>query len=397
MNPSDDIILLECAKCGGQMEVPALAARLEPRCGSCGGQMLAVAGLELGQLPRAVLPTERERENMTIRPLEVSRMELNPGQIKQPGFRAAVAHTTDERVAREAGTVRKKKRRRNAAASYPGWDPEAERERYGLSRGARRAMVAGLVLLAIAVPAGVYFIIQQLNKQVVVPVPKPPSKGSSVYPVLMSSDLGRVNERLKAFLGAPTVEEMMKHIRDPERLRPAITAWYARHPYQPTAWKKLPQQEEMVLYNSLLVGVFDAEDYSRRPVALERVAGDFKVDWECFTGWCEVPWEEMGEKRPTTPVILRCTVGVSDYWNLDFQDSKKYSCLQLKSLDGQHTLYGYVQKGSPLELDLALEMRMQDPLLTTLRVKFLPNGTAKNQVEITEKVARGWVLTGAEK
>lgn len=49
---------------------------------------------------------------------------------------------------------------------------------------------------------------------------------------------GRLETRVRAYLAAETIPELLKHVRDPKRVEPLMKEWYATHPLKAVEFRK---------------------------------------------------------------------------------------------------------------------------------------------------------------
>ena len=196
------------------------------------------------------------------------------------------------------------------------------------------------------------------------------------------------------FLKAETWEQRRNFVREPDRVAPLMQEHYAKpgNPDGAIPYRELPEDSKLAVHNSLLLLSVEMEDFTRRPLAVEQVSADqFLVDWESWVGHCGVPWDELDERRPSEPFLLRARIKERDYYNYGFQDDR-WASWQLEDLNGDHRIFGYVDSTGPLMIRLATETRREKKAIyVLLKVRFPEDAPAGDQVEITEFVARGWV------
>ena len=65
-----------------------------------------------------------------------------------------------------------------------------------------------------------------------------------------------------------------------------------------------------------------------------------------------MPWSEFLTKRPTEAVEFRVRLSPIDYYNFGFADDAKWQSYRLDSPDGEHSIYGYTERGSVLDARL---------------------------------------------
>ena len=135
---------------------------------------------------------------------------------------------------------------------------------------------------------------------------------------------------VNGFLNAGSIEERLEFVRDPERVRPLMEAWYAREGAEENLGdgkvalrdKHIDQGRYFIRLAIEFVGV------GHRMFAVEQIRTDptdegsdvFKLDWETATGYQPMLLGEFKAKRPTTPVEFRVKLKASDYYNYEFRD-----------------------------------------------------------------------------
>ena len=153
----------------------------------------------------------------------------------------------------------------------------------------------------------------------------------------------------------------------------------------------------MQLNRDLLAGVAEVNDFQRLVIAMQRTPAGIRVDWESFTGQGEMSWDDFLAQRPSTPVLMRVSLQPEDYYNRDFPNSATHACFRLASRGDTHLLYGYVPRGQLVHTQLVARTRINPRSLPTVRLRFLPDATSQDQVEITELVADGWLVSEGSK
>lgn len=204
----------------------------------------------------------------------------------------------------------------------------------------------------------------------------------------------RVREVAERFLNAASWQDRVALVREPERVALLMERHYADqdNPDGPVRHLPLPPEGKVLVNDSLLLIVVEREDRSRIPLAFERTAPDeYRVDWESFTGYCEVPWKEIPERRPTEPFLLRAIVKQGNFYNHGFRDDR-WSNWHLDDARGEKRLYGYAELNGVVESYLKLHSGSGKSLVyLLLKVRFPKDAPSPHQVEITEVIANGWV------
>lgn len=120
----------------------------------------------------------------------------------------------------------------------------------------------------------------------------------------------------------------------------------------------------------------------------------FLIDWESFTGYGEMSFQDFRMKRPTKPVTMRSYVRLFEYYNFEFSDSKKYLCIKLTSENGESSMYAYCERGTALGRWLDRDLATTGPSGFkgyTMLVSFPPNAQSNQCVILDRVVAPRWL------
>lgn len=276
--------------------------------------------------------------------------------------------------------------------------------------------VRGLVI-AVILMAGVaawmgWKLYQQKQKPVQLPTytqvkPPAPADGPDGPPLetRIMADYGpALKDTIQRFTSAKSVDDILPLIRDRERLEPKIRAFYsATNPWRPLEIRnKLDKDETFAVDGNFIVLTLTLANFDTAPISLERKGESFLVDWESFTGYGELTWSELKEKRPREPVLMRVVIDRSistDYYNGPFSDAEAWRCYQIHDLGSQHLLSAYAAKGSPVDVKIRQHLKPMpapanglDRTLAVIRVRYPEESKGPHQVEITEFLEDGWVF-----
>ena len=208
---------------------------------------------------------------------------------------------------------------------------------------------------------------------------------------------------VRKFVSAPTVEEMIPLVRDRQRVEPKIRAYYtAERPWKPIEINnRFDPSDLFTVDGDFVVLQLVLANYSEMPVSFERKGDSFLADWESFTGYGELSWDEFQANRPVQPVVMRVVVEKSintDYWNDAFTDHTTHNCYRLRDLKDDHHLSGYTLKDTPPDVKLRQHLKpLPQPAsllrtLAVLRLRYPHNSKGAHQVEIVEFLENGWVF-----
>lgn len=314
---------------------------------------------------------------------------------------------------RDEKRIRSKRKRKEMEAQTPGWDASASSWRVSRKKGKRTLRTVALWSLAIAAVFGVSFFLFKGNDP-----DEATDKGGTAYDSeelgqasLLSPDekledpveLPKIMQRseaeflslaqpiAEAFLSATKVDQILPLIRNRERVETSILAYYAGGKIEPTGLSKFNATGQVSYKNSFAAVSILTTDFETKQLAFVDGTDGLKVDWESWVGWSEMPWDKLIESRPTRPVLVRAMLRWVDYYNFSFADDSIWRSYRLISPDGEHTLYGYVERNSLL--DQRLRPGEQSAYVAvTLKVLFPEIGDTRDQVLIDNYVSDGWVL-----
>jgi hypothetical protein len=355
----------------------------------------------LATRPPAELPTKRSYDPPPGSALpQKEAWEPQQRATRRPEFADRVARTSEPSLYRDAPAPLKPPPRRTGAITWeseaaPETEPE-DAEEEGLS-DRQFWLLASLAVLVFVL--GVAWAVKALFGQQTGEVP------AAVAPVapavdelgtpggLSEADYNTAGELAKKFLASPTLDAVMPLIRDPERVRPLMDEFYNASPWRSTTVRSLAPREVFQTKDQMLAGMVELDDFSRRPIAFLRTPDGIKVDWESYVAHGEVPWERLAEVRPTLSVLMRVRLTPDDYYNLDFTDARTYACYRLTSHDTTHRVYGYARRDSVVYARLLERVRPNAFTMPTVRIRFKEAGLSDDQVEITEVVSDGWLVT----
>ncbi len=228
--------------------------------------------------------------------------------------------------------------------------------------------------------------------------PPPATATGAAEPVLptltqrsVPSILMEAEPLARKFLEATTIAELLPLVRQPERAKPRMQRQYPQGRIDPPGLAQFnPTGNVGVNEAGAMVDVRTRSFESRQLVLVATPAG-LKIDWESWVGWSDLSWSTLLATLPTQATLFRVIVKRVDYYNFGFSDDKQWQSFRLESQDGEHMIFGYVQRGSGVEAKLRINPDATNtPMI--LKIRF-PAGVAasNNQVVVDEVVANGWV------
>lgn len=194
----------------------------------------------------------------------------------------------------------------------------------------------------------------------------------------------------RKFLQAKTVEEMLPLVHDPEKAEKRMRAFYQSEGVSPPGLSRFNSGGGFSVKGKLVSAEVVTGEFDRKPMAFVETPEGLRIDWESWTGWSEMTWEDFRSKKPSEGHVFRVSLSPVVYYNFGFADESKWKSYRLESPDKEHSIYGYVEKGSMLEERIRLDADTKKVFLM-LSLKFPAEAQTDNQVVIERFVNEGWV------
>ena len=137
------------------------------------------------------------------------------------------------------------------------------------------------------------------------------------------------------------------------------------------------------------------KDYQEKLMSFIETPDGLKIDWESWAGWSPMTWADFTANKPTGALPFRVKLMPVEYYNFGFSDDGKWRSFRLESPDGEHSLYGYVERKTLPDSQIHLAPE-QKHLALTLLLRFPENIESRNQVIIERVVAEAWLVEQEE-
>lgn len=305
--------------------------------------------------------------------------------------------TSPEEAADDGEThCMRKRRRRKKSGENLTWEHHdtTNRARHGERGQMRWFLIGGGVLLGLLLAGLAVFMRDQGGP---VKVSSVPGAGQEATPepalAAVRSDqavLAEAEPLAQKFLAATSVDELLPLVRHPEVTSLRMAEYYLDGRVAAPGLSRFNPNQQVSMLGKLRSIMVITKAYDAKPLVVTETPGAMKVDWEAWVGWSEMTWEEFRKARPTTGQVFRVTLSPVDYYNFAFSDDQRWQSYRLESPDHEHSIYGYVEKGSTLDQQLRPNADVKSlPLM--LALKFPEDATANDQVEIDRFVTEGWV------
>lgn len=200
-----------------------------------------------------------------------------------------------------------------------------------------------------------------------------------------------LEEVIKAFLESPSTVELLRQVRDPERIAPKLEAWLAGKAYVAPGFTEIVSSSFDADGESgnLIKAQVRTADYEMREITLVGGQSGFKVDWESWVGWSEMSWDRFQSERPTEGKWFRVSLTQVDYYNFAFKNDLEWASYRLESPDKSVAFYGYVPRTSQLDQEIR-PIDKQENVKLLLKLRFPPDQPHGDQVLIEGISGQGW-------
>ena len=230
----------------------------------------------------------------------------------------------------------------------------------------------------------------------VLPVARPEADAGEVaLPALMKrsvpSILAETEPLARKFLEAKTIDELLPLIRKPERAKPRLQREFPQGRLDPPGLAQFNIAGSPAFGDSFTVIALRTRNFESRQLTFVQTPEGLKIDWESWAGWSELSWPALLSALPTQAIAFRVIVKRVDYYNFGFSDDTQWQSYRLESLDGEHMIFGYVQRGSAVAGKIHLGSEV-DHAPMILKIRFPAHVAASNnQVVVDDVVATGWL------
>jgi hypothetical protein len=175
--------------------------------------------------------------------------------------------------------------------------------------------------------------------------------------------VGRVEETLRNYFNADSIDELAKWVRHPERVRPLMKSWYAVHPLQRdpmvkmTEFVQLPFDDRGLFWRAR---IRTASGRAQEVYLEEQPDGSVKIGWETLVGYQPMPWDDYVRNRPGGSMDFRLTAHPDTFYSHEFADSNRWVCYRLTAPKSEEVAYGYVERSHPVAVFLENYFRQRE-------------------------------------
>ncbi|MDB6077052.1 MAG: hypothetical protein JWO82_799 [Akkermansiaceae bacterium] len=209
-----------------------------------------------------------------------------------------------------------------------------------------------------------------------------------------------IEQEVKAYLAAGTIEERLAHIRQPERVRPLMEDWYRRHPLKAETYKSTGSLAG-VSFRRLPFWRIQAEtsDDQIHDLLLEQTSDTAaKVDWETDVYYQPMDWDRYVKERTSDKAYdFRVLTAPDTFFSHEFADDERWASFRIATADGDY-LFGYARADGKITrmLHAITSMTESGVAPVILRLRTPADVKSPRGVIIESVVAPNWILMGDE-
>lgn len=203
--------------------------------------------------------------------------------------------------------------------------------------------------------------------------------------------IDRIEAVTREFFKATQVEDLARHVRQVERVRPLIHQYHAGKPIpaNPVVRTKLLQPLTLENRANFWLQSVELQNRQTRNLIIEvGDSGEPKIDWETLVCYQPMAWGDFATQRPAgVSLDFRIYLEPDNFFSHEFADSSRWNCFRLTALDSEETLFGYAKAGESVAADLLAVLQQNQGRRTSviLRVS-IPEGLQSRRGLMIEKL-----------
>ena len=289
----------------------------------------------------------------------------------------------------------------------PSWELENSRraKSNGYERRSMQWMLGGGLAIFGLAAWGSWFVLRgdadKAKPTAEVPRPSPSpaapadSAGVAELPAIMQrsvpSILTEIEPLARKFLEAKSPDELLPVIRNPLRAKPRLMRLYPKGRIEPPGLAQFNTSGNLVIGDSSAVVEVRTRNFETRQLTFVVTREGLKIDWESWAGWSEMTWPALLAELPTQATAFRVVVKRVDYYNFSFSDDSQWQSYGLESPDGEHMIFGYVQRGSAAAEKIHMSPDVEQAAMI-VKIRFPAQvASSNNQVVIDDVLSNDWL------
>lgn len=198
-------------------------------------------------------------------------------------------------------------------------------------------------------------------------------------------------EVAERFTEAETTDERLKWVRDPDRVRPALEAFFTDGPGATERVANLnPMKPTRTKTLALVRFHVKTEAGGDRLLCVALTEEGAKVDFDCYARHGSVPWKKLLSGEVEIAEEVRVFVKRGGYYNYHFDDETRWRHFVATTPDLDRPLDIYVERGSETERRL-MKRTARGQVRMMLGIRSVEKSYQKRQFKVMETHGVGWV------
>ncbi len=211
--------------------------------------------------------------------------------------------------------------------------------------------------------------------------------------------IDRIDATTRDFFQATRVEDLVRHVRQPERVQPLMERYYARHRATARTPVRTKLLQPLTLDNHANFWMKSVEfpSFETSNLIIEVMKnGEPKIDWETYVCHQPMPWDDFATQRPDgSSFDFRVYVEPDNFFSHEFSDATQWNSFRLTALEADETLFGYAKIGSPVSEKIIEQLKLNLGKRTAMILRLtLPEGLkSRRGVLIEDLMSPRWLYT----
>lgn len=284
-------------------------------------------------------------------------------------------------------------------------DGDAEKREIEEQQKSKQSVSMGIVAIPVVLTllAGYFVIFSQSGKEA----------ASSVSPLEELNEPRKPTRyfdeafvAVKRMVGEESWMNLVKDVREPERVQPLMNWFYTKVPIKPVKLVSYDTPEYFEVNGEKFVRMNIVTDDFRRAIAvLEQTPEGFKLDWETSSGVHQLQWDDFRDTKPTKKTAMRVEVRRSSlpdrYFHAANLSPENAMGIRIWSDKRSASLFAVIPLNSPLAEQIQETLDSGAPtknwsqeIKMMLEISFPQSREPEDRVEVASFVQKGWLISG---
>lgn len=257
--------------------------------------------------------------------------------------------------------------------------------------------IAVLIALAIVIAVGTYRVVEN-NRRAEIRIVE--TQHVLSQPQVDTAELlvQSIERTVRAFYAATTIDDKIRHVRQPDAMRARMEAFYGKMPIAPEACDVITKYQPLTIGGRSFWKVLVTRSEKKgEALVLEQISDtQVLVDWDSLVDFQVMPWEQYAAEKPFTPIAYRLEVEETPRYLGEFIDETSWVCYRLTKAKSEMVLYGYVRRHSVTHQRIVAAQNAGSRHLICL-IQCSPGMKAKDSVVIQEMISDSFIRNSAPK